>query len=189
MSLGSAPTDRGALSLAEFERLQEREGRSELVEGRLVREPPAGMEHGRLTARIGSLLRAFVHERGLGEVFGAETGFVLSEDPPTVRAPDVAFVTADRLPPGDLPAGFGQGAPDLAVEVVSPSSTAADVRSKVVDYLDTGAREVWVVEPGTRTLEVYRWDGDLRMLRGSDEILGGDVLPGFALTVGELLAR
>jgi Uma2 family endonuclease len=189
MSPGSVSTDREVLSLGQFERLPEREGRSELVRGRLVREPPAGMEHGRLTARIGSLLRAFVHERGLGEVFGAETGFVLFEDPPTVRAPDVAFVAAERLPPGDLPASFGQGAPDLAVEVVSPSSTAADVRSKVVDYLDAGTREVWVVEPGTRTLDVYRPEGAVRMLRGSDDIDGGDVLPGFCLTVEELFAR
>lgn len=78
---------------------------------------------------------------------------------------------------------------DLAVEVVSPSSMAAEVRSKVVDYLDAGAREVWVVEPGTRTLEVYRSDGALRMLRGSDEIDGGDLLPGLDLTVEELFAR
>lgn len=189
MSPGSVPTDHEVLSLVEFERLPEREGRSELVQGRLVREPPAGMEHGRLTARIGSLLRAFVHEHGLGEVFGAETGFVLSENPPTVRAPDVAFVGADRLPPGDLPTSFGKGAPDLAVEVVSPSSSAAGIREKIVDYLDAGTREVWVVEPVTKTLEVYRSDGTLRMLRGSDEVDGGDVLPGFDVRVEELFAR
>ena len=75
MSLGSVATDHEVLTLTELERLPEREGRSELVRGRLVREPPAGMEHGRLTARVASLLRSFVHERGLGEAFGAETGF------------------------------------------------------------------------------------------------------------------
>lgn len=177
------------LTLAEFERLPDDEGRAELVRGHLVREPPAGMEHGRLGNHLAYLVTDFVRGRGLGEVFGAGTGFVLNEEPPTVRAPDMAFVARDRLPPSGESEGFGHLAPDLAVEVVSPSNTVAGILDKVSDYLDAGTRLVWVVEPRRRIVTEYRSRSEIRLLRGEEILSGHDVLPGFSLPVSEIFAR
>ena len=104
----------------------------ELVEGVLIEMSPAGRTHGRTAMRVGAILFNFVHQRDRGEVFAAETGFILSTNPDTVRAPDAAFVAAERLPTGDLPDGYLQLAPDLVVEVVSPSDTASELQSKGV---------------------------------------------------------
>lgn len=178
--------DASSLTLEQFQRLPEDEWRSELVRGKLVREPPAGMAHGRIAARIASLIVPLARERGLGAVFTAETGFILSDEPPTVRAPDVAFVSRERLPSDDLPEGFGRLAPDLAVEVASPSNTAAELHGKVLDYLEAGTRIVWLIEPGTGTVTVYRSRDDIRLLREEDELDGGDLLPGLLVPVADL---
>lgn len=124
-------------------------------------------------------------ERALGQVVTAETGFVLSDEPPTVRAPDVAFVSQGRLSfDHDR---FAPLAPDLAVEIVSPSNTVSEVQSKVVDYLDAGTQLVWVVEPRSRGITVYHSGKEIRLLTEGDEIEGGAVLPGFRVRVSELL--
>lgn len=183
----SVPPDAGrTLTVEEFARLPDDETRSELVRGRVVREPPAGFEHGDIAARVAHRLREFVVREDLGRVVGAETGFVLCEDPPTVRAPDAAFVAAERLPADR--AGFARLAPDLAVEIVSPSNTMAQMHDKVWDYLDAGTRMVWVIEPRRRTVMVHRSRLDIRLLGEGEEIDGGDVLPGFRLPVTELFA-
>lgn len=96
------------------------------------------MDHGRLANGLAFLITGFVRRHGLGEVFTADTGFVLFEEPPTVRAPDVAFVSRDRLPPPDESIGFGRLAPDLAVEIVSPSNAAIEIHQKAEDYLEAG---------------------------------------------------
>lgn len=176
------------LTLEEFERLPEDEWRTELVRGRVVREPPAGFEHGRRAVRIATPIDAWVREHGLGVVLAAETGFVLAEDPPTVRAPDVAFVAADRVPEGDDAAGFARLAPDLAVEVVSPSNTMSQVYGKVSDYLDAGTALVWLVDPTSRTVTVFDANGEMRLRREGEELDGGDVLPGFRLAMTEIFA-
>ena len=105
----------------------------------------------------------------------------------TVRAPDVAFVARERYPNG-LPKEFVDGPPDIAVEVVSPSDTHAEVMVKVGEYLDAGARLVWVVSRGTRSVTVHRPDGTAHTLRGDDILSGEDVLPSFEIRVGELLS-
>ncbi len=174
------------LTIDEFERLPEDEWRTELVRGRLVREPPAGMDHGRVASRIHRRISEFVENHGLGEVFIAETGFVLFEDPPTVRVPDVAFVSAAQLPAPEDSIHFGRMAPDLAVEVVSPSNTVAEILKKTADYLDAGSRLVWVVEPRKRCVTVYRGQDEVHMLREGDHLHGFDVLPGFCISVAEL---
>lgn len=173
------------LTIEEFQRLPDEDCRTELVRGVVVREPPAGFEHGRHASRIGYHLRRYVEEHPVGEVCGAETGFILSTDPPTVRAPDAAFVAAARIPPGGVQ-GFFPGAPDLAVEVVSPSNSASDIQAKVFDYLDAGARLVWVVYPETRTVAVHRTRAEARFLTDADALDGGDALPGFRLEVARL---
>jgi Uma2 family endonuclease len=174
------------MTIEEFERLPDEASRMELVRGHVVREPPAGFEHGGIAAQVASCLHTFVRRHGLGKVLGAETGFVLFDDPPTVRAPDVAFVARDRLPAD--PRGFPRLAPDLAVEIVSPSNTLSEIQDKVFDYLDAGTRLVWVVEPRGRTVTVYRSREEIGILTPSQEIDGGEVLPGFRVEVSELFA-
>jgi Uma2 family endonuclease len=160
-------------------------GRCELVRGELVMLVPAGPEHGWIAANVTAALVPFVKQGRLGRVFGAETGFQIGSDPDTVRAPDVAFVAAERLGP-TLTQGFFKGAPDLAVEVVSPNDRASAVLAKVQDWLDAGCRLVWVVDPQTRTLTVYRSRQDVTVLRISDTLTAANVLPGFSLPVAEI---
>ena len=175
------------MTIEEFERLPDDEWQYELVRGRLVKEPPSGFEHSGIGVRVSSLLWTFVRERGLGEVVGADGGFILSVDPPTVRAPDAAFVRADRL---DFDrTRFAPFAPDLAVEVISPSNTLSEIQEKVLDYLDAGTRLAWVVDPGTRTVTVWRSREEIRLVGGDGELDGGDVLPGFRVPVSTLFER
>jgi Uma2 family endonuclease len=160
-------------------------GRCELVRGELVMMSPAGSEHGYIIMNLSLPLAAHVKEHGLGVVFAAETGFQIARDPDTVRAPDVAFVRAERI--GRRPGkGFFQGAPDLAVEVVSPTDRAGEVLAKVGEWLDAGSRAVWVVDPESRTVLVYRGRSDVRTLGAGDALDGGDVVPGFTLPVAEV---
>jgi Uma2 family endonuclease len=159
--------------------------RYELLRGRLLREPPAGAEHSWLGVALGRRLGEFAHAARAGFVFGADCGFRIALDPDTVRAPDVSFVAADRLPSGP-PRGYVPFAPDLAVEIVSPSDRVSDVTRKVIDYLDAGTRLVWVIDPVTRTAAVHRSRSDVLMLRERDVLEGGDVLPGFRLPLAEL---
>lgn len=161
--------------------------RYELVRGELVTAMPPGFDHGSDALRCGELLNAFVRPRRLGRVV-AETGFVLFRGPDTVRAPDVAYVVTDRLPPPAQSAKFFEGAPDLAVEVISPSDTTSEVIEKVREYLTSGTRLVWLVDRGTRSITVYRANGSAHLLQEDDELSGEDVLPGFSVRVREVFA-
>lgn len=172
-------------TLDEFRRLPHADGRTELVRGRVVREPPAGFAHGDLGSGLLTRLRIYARHRGLGTVVGPDTGFVLSEEPPTVRSPDVAFVRAEKLR-GGRPEGYAPFAPDLAVEVVSPSNTVVEVQERVLDYLDAGTAVVWVVEPAHRRITEYRSRSDIRILGPDDQLEGGAVLPDFAIPVSEV---
>lgn len=160
--------------------------RYELVKGELRRMPPSGSEHGAIIASFTVLVAQFVKAHALGVVFGAETGFKLASDPDTVRAPDLAFVRREHIPAGGLPKEFWTGAPDLAVEVISPGDRYTEVEEKVHDWLDAGTRMVVVVNPRTRTVTVYRSHTELSRLTESDVLDGGDVLPGFTCPVSEL---
>ncbi len=160
-------------------------GRAEIRRGELIRMGPSGARHGKVTVRAGRRLDEFVQSRRLGEVFGAETGFILERDPDTVRGADAAFVSAARLPGGEIPAGFFPGAPDLAVEVLSPDDRASEVEEKVGEYLHAGARAVWVLNPKTRSLTTYAPGGVARLLGPDDVLDGGEVLPGFSIRVAE----
>ena len=144
-------------------------------------------EHKQELGELVSLEMGKILAEGLGEVFAAETGFVLQEDPATVRAADAAFVRKDRLP-DPVPEGFFPGAPDLAVEVISPGDLAQEVERKVEDYLQAGTRLVWLIYPVTQTVMVYRAPREIRVCTREDELSGEDVLPGFRCLVAELLA-
>ena len=139
--------------------------------------PPARGEHGALGMEIAWRIKTFVVERGLGKVYGAETGFTLRRDADTVLAPDVAFVRTDRLPPPGQRRGFMAVAPDLVVETVSPSDRSAHVTTKVLAYLEAGGRLVWVIEQTRRSITAWTSDRRARALLGSEVLDGGDVLP------------
>ncbi len=160
-------------------------GRCELLKGEIVFMSPSGSYHAIVAAAIGSFLYDFVQERNLGWVFGAEGGFILHSDPDTVRAPDAAFVSADRMPES-VPQGFFPGPPDLAVEVLSPFDRASEVFAKVSDWLEAGCRKVWVVDPATRNIAVHSSKAEMRMLHFSDTLTDEDLLPGFQLEIRRL---
>ena len=160
--------------------------RYELVEGELRMMSPAGSQHGRIAARLLCKLGIFVEEGDLGATFAAETGFLLSRDPDTVRAPDVAFVSLERLTQaGDLK-GYWPGAPDLAAEVLSPSDSFSQVEAKTLAWLAAGCRMVLIVDPQKKTVTVYRSADEIHILDLSSTIDGGDVVPGWSLSVAEL---
>jgi Uma2 family endonuclease len=134
-------------------------------------------------------MAAHVRQNRLGKIFMAETGFLLSRDPDTVRAPDIAFIRKDHLP-AELPQdAFWPGPPDLAVEVVSPGDTLRELDEKVQGWLDAGAMLVWVVDPQRRSVGVYRAGRNIKMLTENDELTGEDVLEGFRCRVGEIFAN
>ena len=159
--------------------------RRELVDGQVRATAPTGFEHGQVALAIGALVREHVRSRGLGVVVAAETGFRLGRDPDTVRAPDAAFVAADRL---ERLSGYLDLAPDPVVEVVSPSDRAADVVEKARAWLAAGTRLVWALYPAQRLVVVHEPSGTARHLSGSDRLDGGNVLPGLSVEVASVFA-
>jgi len=160
--------------------------RHELIKGELKKMAPAGNEHGSLTMNFGTLLNVHVRANKLGKVYAAETGFKLSSDPDTVRAPDVAFISQKRLDEvGPVP-GYWLGAPDLAVEVVSPNDLYTEVSEKVVEWLHAGSCMVMVVNPRTQQVLVYLSPTEVNVLGVEDTLDGGKVVPGWQLPIGEL---
>jgi Uma2 family endonuclease len=156
--------------------------RYELVQGEIRRMTPAGARHGAVAINAGARLGQYVRENGLGVVFGAETGFKISANPDTVRAPDVAFVRRDRIGKAGIPDGYWIGAPDLAVEVVSPGDSYTEVQEKVLDWLAAGTRMVIVLDPGKRVVSVHR--ATAATLLGENDVLSGeDVVPGWSVAV------
>ncbi|MEM8886103.1 MAG: Uma2 family endonuclease [Planctomycetota bacterium] len=161
-------------------------GRCELVRGELRTMIPPSFEHGRVIMNLATPLDRHVRNQKLGVVVAAETGFVLSRDPDTVRAPDIAFLVTER---SEGPAhGYYPGAPDLAVEVLSPDDRPGYVREKVAEWLEAGARAVWVVDPGTRTIELHGTASAPIRLEEGDELVGGELLPGFRIAVRAVFA-
>ena len=163
--------------------------RHELLLGRLLSEPLPGYRHGRLVVRIASVLDAFVRERGLGEVVAADVGFILARSPDTVRGPDVAFVSKKRLRSFQDRKKYFPGAPDLAVEVLSPSERAGMIHGKIADYLAAGTRLVWVIDPEAQTVSVYRSVLSPRVISRDQELDGEDVLPGFSIKAADLFSN
>ena len=160
--------------------------RYELVKGVLQKMPPAGFEYGICAAEIGSKLNVYVKTHKLGYVCGAETGFKIAQNPDTVRAPDAAFVGQVAIEQQGIVRGYWEGAPDLAVEVISPGDTYAEVAEKVEEWLTAGCRMVWVINPRRATVEVYRSNEDFTVLHGADTLDGGDVVEGFRCQVQDI---
>ena len=152
----------------------------ELLEGELRQMPPTSGEHSRVELYIAFWLMHFVYSHRLGKVYGSDAGFRLKRSPDTVLCPDTSYVRAERVPQDDR-SGIMELAPDLAVEVVSPSNTINEMDDKVAAYLEAGTSLVWVVRPRRRQVTVYTPDSPIRIFSENDVLDGGDVLPGFSL--------
>jgi len=163
-----------------------RNKRTELVRGRLIVHEPPGGRHGYVAANLAFRLNQHIDLTGAGAVFVGDVGFTLHRDPDTVRGPDVAFVRTDRLPQ-PIPNTYLEFAPDLVVEVLSHNDRPGEVLAKVGDWLDAGARLVWVIDPERRLARVYRADGTEHILDEADALLGEDVLPGLSCTLASIL--
>ena len=172
----------------EFSHLPENaDKRLQLIEGEIYEMPPAGGEHGGMTLDLGSQIRSHAKANNLGYTTAAETGYILFKNPngkDTVVAPDVGFISKQRLPQG-LPKGYIPVAPDLVVEVVSPGDRADEIDQKVVLYLRYGTRLVWMFYPKTKTVITHNLDG-IQRLDINDMLEGEDVLPGFKLAIREV---
>ena len=162
------------------------EVQGELVRGELRVTPAPGAPHGRIATNLTFLLSAHVHGRSVGWVYADSVGYQLVDLPRTVRRPDVSFVRADRLPKEGVGPGFLKLAPDLAVEVLSPSETASTLDEKLDDYRACGTRLIWVVDPTRRTVMIIDHDAPPRWVREGDKLDGGAVLPEFSCRVDEL---
>lgn len=173
------------ITIADYERMPEEDMyRVELVRGLLVRSPRPAPLHGALMVRMARRLDEFVERAGGGVVL-ADVGAILARDPDTVRGPDVAFYSTERIPESGYSGGFW-GPPDLAVEIVSPSNRPADVREKVTDYLAAGVRLVWVIDPRARSVTVHRSGSGPSVITGGAVLDGGDVLPALRLPLADL---
>jgi Uma2 family endonuclease len=160
--------------------------RHELIRGELTTMAPAGSHHGIVALRIAAALFVHVNAKNLGVTFAAETGFKIASNPDTVRAPDAAFVGQERFEQTGPTDRFWPGPPDLAVEVVSPSDSYAEVQDKVFDWLEAGTRMVVVADPRKRVVTVYRSLADIKVLTERDHLDGGDVVPGWNLPVAAI---
>ncbi len=160
--------------------------RYELVEGVLNMMSPAGGRHGRIAGVVFRLLANHVVDNDLGVTFAAETGFLITTNPDTVRAPDAAFVCQDKMNQLEDDSGFLPFAPDLAVEFVSPNDTFADVENKAFSWLDAGTQLVLIVEPKSQTAHAYRSRRNIRVLKSGEEIDASDVVTGWNVAVTEI---
>lgn len=186
MSTAELPTDAPTKLVTAEELLRDyHDQHCELIEGRVVSMSPTFIEHGDISNEIAYLLNVAVRKSQHGKLLIAEAGFLVSRKPDTVRVPDVAFVTHERLAEAAVTKGFFPGAPDLAVEVVSPSDTAPRVHEKARMWIEAGCRAVWLVWPDDRSVTVYRSLDDVRILTGDAILDGGDVVPGFSHPIAQ----
>ena len=167
-------------------RLYSKGTRGELVRGVLCKTVSAGLEHGEIAINFGAALLSFVRPRRLGRIIGSDAGIWLERDPDTVREPDVAFISAERLPLDLRVRGYSEVAPDLVVEIASPSDSPREVYDKARMWLSHRVTLAWVVNPDTRTIDVHQTNGPVVTLTEDDTLDGGTVLPGFTLPVREV---
>ena len=160
--------------------------RGELIRGVLCETMSTGQRHGKIVVNLSAELRTFVKPRGLGTLVASDSGVWLERDPDTVREPDIAFTSVERLPLGEDVTGYAEVVPDLVVEVASPSDSRREVNDKARMWLSHGVRLVWVVHADTRTVDVHRPDSAVSTLGEDDALDGIDVLPGFSCAVSEV---
>ncbi len=183
----STSTHKTLLTAEEFFLLAEPDdgSRQELVRGEIVTMPPPGGIHGVCCLKVGRRIGNFVEEHDRGTVACNDTGFITGRQPDSVRGPDIAYWSRDRLV--EVPVGYIEIAPDLLVEVLSPSNTSKQIRAKLQEYFAKGVRLAWVVAPEDRTLTIYRTPDEGRVLHETSTVTGEDILPGFTCRVSDLL--
>ena len=184
MMTTAAQTD--ILTAADLLRLYGAGVRGELIRGEFRETMPSGGVHGEVAGNMAFLINAFVKPRRLGRVAVSDSGVLLERDPDTVREPDLAFISAARLPLSVRVRGYYEIVPDLVVEIASPSDSRRAVRAKALMWLDFGARTVWAADPQYRSVDVYRPNAPALRLSENDTLDGGEVLPGFACAVSEI---
>jgi Uma2 family endonuclease len=160
--------------------------RAELVNGELITMPLPKLPHGRAATRLGGPLVQFVEDHNLGEVYIGDVGYQLTWNPDTVLGPDISFTSKQRLNEMGEAEGYGQGPPDLAVEVRSPGDRRGKVNKKVSLWLRSGTKQVWIVDPKHRTVTVYRSESDTTTFSGSDYLESHDLFPGFRLSLDRI---
>jgi Uma2 family endonuclease len=157
----------------------------EYVKGEL-RVSPAGLKHEDIGANLIRMLLNHVKVSQLGKVYGSSTGYRLPNG--NLRSPDVSFVRRERLPGGESPEGFAHFAPNLAVEILSPSDRMDEINEKIAEYFDNGTILVWVIDPKNQTVTVYSSPTDAQVLQADAELTGEDVIPGFRCYVRDLFS-
>ncbi len=160
--------------------------KGELIRGVFCETVSTGIEHGEIAGNFIIGIGTFVKPRKLGRVFGSDSGIRLENGPDTVREPDVGFISAERLPLGTRVTSYSEVVPDLVVEVISPSNSVREMYDRAHMWLRHGVVIVWVADPDTRTVDVYRQEGPIVTLGEDDNLDGAPVLPGFTLPVREV---
>jgi Uma2 family endonuclease len=157
----------------------------ELVRGEVITMPPPGGLHGVTCSKADRKLGNFIDSGPGGTLVCNDTGFITERAPDSVRGPDISYWTKERLK--EVPVGYIEIAPDMVVEVLSPSNTSKKIRTKIKEYFARGVRLVWVIAPEDRTLMIYRVPDEGRVLHETGTVTGEDVLPGFSCRVSDLL--
>ncbi len=162
--------------------------RYEVVNGELIKMGNSGMEHGNLGTFLGGALEFYVRPRKLGATFDSSTAFKMKSG--NKRSPDISFAAKERLKGlKKLPKGFFDGAPDLAIEVLSPSNTFEEIHGKLVEYFESGCRLAWVINPDEESVLVYRKPQPEKLLKITDSLDGEEIVPGFSLAIAELFTE
>lgn len=172
----------------EFMALPDDGNRYEIVNGELVIMANSGMEHGNIGAFLGGAIELHVRSHKLGVTCDSSTAFKMKSG--NKRSPDISFVAKERLQGRKrLPKGFFEGAPDLAVEIISPSNTFEEIHNKLVEYFDSGCRLAWVIHPDEQSALIYRQPQPDRLLKISDNLEGEEIIPGFTMPMVDLFAE
>lgn len=173
------------MTAEEFAKVCEQLGPCELVRGEVVTLSPGGMDHSGISGAVAARLGAWTLQTGLGRVFANEAGLFFEQDPDTVRGADVAYFSFKRLPKGKRPSGFSRIPPELAVEVMGRGQVWSDILEKVGEYLRMGVDRVWVLDPATYHLHVFRANAEPVVLTEHDVVEDPEILPGFSYKVVE----
>lgn len=186
MTTAAAKSKAKLLTADDLLRLYSEGVRGELIRGVLHRTVGTGIEHGEIAVNIAILMGTFVKSGRLGRVVGTDTGIWLERDPDTVREPDIAFISAEKLPLDTRVRGYSEVVPDLVVEIISPNDRPVAVHDKAQMWLRYGVRLVLLIDPDARSVTVMPHDGPAQTLTDADTLDGSDVLPGFTCAVSDI---
>lgn len=187
MTTAGARSETALLTAADLLRLDAQGVHGELIRGEFCETMPAGQRHRRIVVSLIVELGGYVKRERLGTVVGSDSGVRLERDPDTVREPDIAFTSVERLPLGADVDGYAEVVPDLVVEVASPGDSRWAAHDKARMWLSHGVRLVWVVHPQIRSVEVHRPDSPVETIIGEGSLDGLDVVPGFSCPLSEVL--